>query len=174
MMTATVAMGFLPYPVRKLFPEILYKLFMQTFVPYLWLFALGMLLCEFFDKWIVYLRRFWYVPALLALTLAVLGWDIGAKYNLFISTLMAPAMIGFAYASPRLAIKHDISYGLYIYHMIVVNVLVELGFTGKPVYVIVALVISIVCAAASYVTLGFIARSKREKIKEQAEKSNEF
>ena len=170
----SVAMGFTPYLVRNILPEILYKLFMQTFVPYFWLFAVGMLICEFFDKWIVYLKRFWYVPAMLALALSVLGWDIVSTYNVFGSMLMAPAMIGFAYACPKLAIKYDISYGIYIYHMIVVNVFIELGYTGKMIYVILALALSVTCAIVSYATLGFMARNKRERIKEQAEKSNEF
>ena len=111
---------------------------------------------------------------MLALALSVLEWDIVSTYNVFGSMLMAPAMIGFAYACPKLAIKYDISYGIYIYHMIVVNVFIELGYTGKMIYVILALALSVTCAIVSYATLGFMARNKRERIKDQAEKSNEF
>ena len=66
--------------------------------------------------------------------------------------------ISLAYTLPKLGrILHgiDISYGFYVYHMIVVNVFVELGWVGQIKYVIGALFISL--------TMGFLSWSYIEK-----------
>ena len=55
---------------------------------------------------------------------------------------------------PRLNIKTDISYSIFLHHMTVVNVMIQLGYIHDPVYLVIAVVISIVFAWVSTFTVG--------------------
>lgn len=70
-------------------------------------------------------------------------------------------MIGFAYRLPNLKLPVDLSYGLYIYYMIVINVMIELGYTEKIIYMIVALGISLILAVISYFIIEAWKRRKK-------------
>ena len=159
-----IALNFTPRLLSSFLPEMICKLYNQTFVPYLWLFVLGMTLCEFFGILIPFLKKFWYVFALIAAVLCLTGWDISGSYSVFKSLMMAPAIIGFAYRFPKLQIKQDFSYGLYIYHMIVINVMIHFGFVGNLLYVLVAFTISSLLAVLSYKTIGSIGRKRRKAL----------
>ena len=141
--------------------EILSKLYHQTIIRYLWLFLLGMGVADFYDKLIPYLKRLW--PLLLALRIVTLftGFDFSVAYEVLSSTLIFLSIIGFTYAFPRLKLKWDISYGIFIYHMTVVNAMIALGMTGKPLYLLAAVLISIVIALISTVTIGKYAATKK-------------
>lgn len=62
-------------------------------------------------------------------------WDFadidlyGRNYPIVGTNLSCLSSVGFAYAFPKLNIRTDISYTWFIYHMIVVNVFIELGLT---------------------------------------------
>jgi len=53
---------------------------------------------------------------------------------------------------------------LYIYHMIVVNVMVTFGLMGKIRYLILAYVISVMLAYISTITAGRFSFLKKQKI----------
>jgi peptidoglycan/LPS O-acetylase OafA/YrhL len=73
-------------------------------------------------------------------------------------------VIGLGYALPKINVKYDFSYGLYIYHMIVVNVMVVLGCSGNLWWLLVSYVISLGCAAVSYFSVGGISRRLRKNV----------
>lgn len=105
-------------------PEIIGKLFEQTFIPYIWIFILGAMICENFDGWKVYLIKYWWIFLSIAAVATFTGFDMGT-YGTIKVFFLALAVIGFAYRFPGLNIKKDISYGFYIYHMVVINVMIE-------------------------------------------------
>lgn len=161
---ACIALSFTPELMESVLPELLYKLYKQTFIPYMWLFMLGMSLSEFFGFLIPHLKKFWYIFAIAAVLIALTGWDISGTYGIFISIAMAPAVIGFAYRCPKLCLKNDYSYGLYIYHMIVINVMIHFGLVGNIIYVLIAFIASFLLAVLSYKTIGEFGRRKRNKL----------
>ena len=163
-LVASIGISFVPMVLKGFLPDILYKLYMQVFVSYFWLFVLGMMLSEFFDQWIGFLTKFWYVFALGAAIPVILSWDIATTYGIIQSCLVAPAIIGFAYRFPKPAIKNDYSYGIYIYHMVAINVLIHFHIDGAWWTELVALVITVALAVASYHTLGALSRKKRNQI----------
>jgi len=67
--------------------------------------------------------------------------------------------VSLAYTLPdiadRLLRRNDISYGVYIYHMLVVNILVSLHMVYRPVYLLVVLGASY---ALGYLSWVFIER----------------
>ncbi len=148
------ACNFLPLLTEHILPETLHKLFLQTFLPYFWLFLAGGLMGAYFDRLIGLLKKLW--PVFLACSVAVslLGFEsnVGA-YELIKSLTLGLAMVGFAYRFPRLNIRTDLSYGFYIYHMIVINLMIHLGFAGNILCLAVALVLSLVLAVLSQLVI---------------------
>jgi len=163
-MLVSIGLSFTPKLIAGRLPEILCKLYDQTFVPYFWLFMAGMLLSEFFEKWIAFLKKYWYLFALGAWALILLQWDVIGTYGILGSCLVAPAMIGFAYRFPKIALKHDYSYGVYIYHMVVINVMIYFGITGAWWTEPIALAGAFLLAVLSYHTLGMVSQKKRKQI----------
>jgi len=60
--------------------------------------------------------------------------------------------------------RNDISYGVYIYHMLVINSLVELGYKGKLDYLIVAIIVTIFLGTLSWFLVEKKALSFKKKI----------
>lgn len=62
-----------------------------------------------------------------------------------------------------LNINTDISYGVYIYHMTVVNALIALGYMQKPILLIIVVIVTCLLSYITTKTIG--AFSKRMKAK---------
>ena len=139
-----------PY-LQDVLPTVIFKLYGQTLVPYAWLFLLGAVSACYRDRLIPVLMKWWYVCLLISAGVMVTGIDIdsfGVGYSLVRCTALFWGLLGFAYRFPWFDVKKDISYGIFIYHMIVVNVMIELGWTQRFVYMLIAMVIS--CALAYF------------------------
>lgn len=80
-------------------------------------------------------------------------------YALAALVLLAFTVFSVAFSFPTLSEKLlrgvDVSYGVYIYHMLVVNTLVEVGWTGRVSYWILAILASL--------TLGYLSWTYVEK-----------
>lgn len=137
------------------------KLLNNTCIPYLWIFFLGVLISKYFQKLYVQVTRLvWYLLAI-AVIVRYIGADIDCSYPLMKSITAFLLMIGFAYKFPELAIRKDISYGIYIYHMIFVNIAVTYGFTGTWQALISVIILTFLTAWVSY---ELIVKSTKKKL----------
>lgn len=118
-----------------------------TIAPYFWLFALGVIVRLWWDSLAKFFvgRAFWWLAGygLLTVTAINMGADSWLDYKLgpgfdALSRLvvMGCATLSCAYTLPSLAqrlglAKNDYSYGLYLWHMLVVATLIALGFDGQ-------------------------------------------
>ena len=102
-----------------------------TLAPYLYLFLLGVLLQR--NLWFV--EKYLAGKALLWLTALIgIAWGLGSlgvtvtgnDLNPVSAIVLGLAAVSAAYTRPFIHLRHDISYGIYIYHMLAVNALVEL------------------------------------------------
>ena len=132
--------------LSKVLPTMLYKLWDVSLLPYLWLFVMGAFVSEHFDDMMPIMRKFWYIGAILLLIQAFVGIDIPGEYGVIKTMLQCFAWIGFAYALPKWNIKKDISYGIFLYHMVVINVLIQLGYVGFYLYFVISCIV--VCMLA--------------------------
>ncbi len=82
-------------------------------------------------------------------------------YAVVKNILSVIGIIGFAYAFPQFNIKTDISYGLYIYHMTIINAMFTLGYTGKLKYLFIAVLLSSLFAWLSTKTIGNFSLKKK-------------
>lgn len=136
---------------------ILYKLFFVTLIPHLWMFLLGSFTYFHFEK-----LRGWIdgkaVIHIAIYALLVLFVSLTLQPGSLADTLMAlPLRISLAFLtlscaftcrhfSRRILHGIDLSYGTYLYHMIVINVMIELGALRSPASL--AWVVSATCCCA--------------------------
>lgn len=143
-------------------PEVVCKLYGQLLPVHFWMFWVGMFIAKYKTQLIPFLKRFWYLFLIANIILRILGLDLELTYPLFKSILLIAGMIGFAYAVPSIKISYDCTYGIYIYHMIIVNIFVHVGLQGQywliPVTIVATLIASITSTAA-----GNFIRKRFEK-----------
>ena len=106
------------------------------------------------------LKKGWIISLILAIVVNYYKIDVG-NYPLLKSAFLLCFSIGFAYSFPTLKLKHDFSYGLYLYHMIVINVMVFFGTPNSILYIILAYIISLLLSVASYFTSDAIRYRKK-------------
>ncbi len=133
--------------------SLLTKIFGQTIIKHFWLFMIGIIIAQFKDQIVPILKKCWYIFLGLSFICYYCDIDIRAGYSLFWSLFLVMGLIGFAYKYPYLAIKTDISYGLFIYHMTVVNIFVTFNLMYKWEYAVVVSVISIILAIISTIIM---------------------
>ena len=158
----SILLGMIPKLLSGYLPDIILKLYNQSILNYLYLFLAGAFLAEYREKLIPFVTKYWYVLIATAIALYAIGIDIPyTNYDIVKGILCVYGLIGFSYAFPKLNIKTDISYGLYIYHMTVVNVMITLGMTGEVPYMMLAIAVSTILALLSTKTVGAWASKKK-------------
>lgn len=132
------------------------KMYDATLVPWLYYFSVGLLYRRVFEarssmfrgRLPVWLAAF---AAWTALAKWGLGWEVvGNTLNPVSLLFVGGVTISAAFTKPSLSNRllhgNDISYGIYIYHMLVLNVFVQVGFKGSMP--------SLACMLALTLTLG--------------------
>ena len=84
-------------------------------------------------------------------------------------TILAIAVVSLAFTRPNLSEKilkgNDISYGTYVYHMIVANLAFELGYRGSTTVLWVVLFVTYLISVASWLVIEEPAlRQKRHSL----------
>jgi len=111
-----------------------FKLFGVSAIPYLWMFLIGILIQRFKEKLFPYVKNKGFIWLVVYLAITI-GFGEKLRYssntpNPFTYILLALTIFSLAYTFPKrgwgILKKHDLSYGVYIYHMLVINVLIEI------------------------------------------------
>lgn len=99
---------------------------------YLYLFLMGAFLSDKKLRLLPLVKKYWYIVSVLAIIFYITGIDIPwTNYGIIKGFLCGYGLIGFAYTFPKINIKIDVSYGLYIYHMTIVNIMITLDILEK-------------------------------------------
>ena len=145
--------------------EVITKLYDLSVIRYGWLFGFGCFIAEYKEKIVdKFLAKCWFVFLALAVLPYLTKLDVKAGYNVLHSVLLVSGLIGFAYAFPKLSLKTDISYGIFLYHMIIVNVFITYGWINSWGYAIVVMVITCVLAYISNSTIGTWSAKRKQSL----------
>lgn len=158
------------------FPPIVYKLFTVSLFPYLHIFLIGMFVYKYSDEMIPFLKLKWLhifcVYILVKILIRGLGMSsvLGVNYDVFSALLLSLVTIGAAYRFGTFRLKYEVSYGIFIYHMIIVNVWMEFlktnGVWTEIGWRLAAGVCTVICTAAmSLASLIFVAKPARRLLK---------
>lgn len=136
-----------------------FKLIGVSFVPWVWMFLVG----AFFQRNFDILFRLLSNKALYILPFYLLvayystryfGLSLGNKINPVLFVLLTVFIFSFAYSTPSFSKKtlkgNDISYGVYIYHIPIVNLFMFFGYVTETQYVFSALFFTILFAGLSW------------------------
>ena len=161
----TIFIGVCSSISSKQMPAILGKLFMQTLLPYAWLFFVGVFIQKFKNRILSHLIEYWWLYFMLYIVDVYFSMDLYvAKYPVIGCVLLAMCMIGFAYRYPNINTGKDISYGVYIYHMIFVNIAVTWGYLNSWIAFVTVIVITFVVAYSSTIIVGEYGRRLRSQL----------
>lgn len=111
---------------------ILTKLIERCFLPYALWFMIGAFCYQYKDKIIKYLR-YLTIPILVIYFLLrpYATGQPGYYVGIGISILCPFLVIGLAYLLPKVRIKTDLTYGMFLYHWIVLNIIVHFEWLSK-------------------------------------------
>lgn len=133
------------------------KLAGVSIIPYLYSFLIG---CMLYQKWDT-IRRYIENRAGLWMAIFFLVAVFCGKPSYFpkgleiVSNIVLSILtISLAFTFPkagRILKNNDISYGMYIYHMLVINVFVTLGYIGSLTYLITAVILTTVLSLLSWI-----------------------
>lgn len=146
-------------------PEVVGKLYGMTIFPYMWMFLLGVFLCDNRERCLGFLKRAWLPLIVVAYVVTKSGCDVClVHYGLVDNVLSFMGFLGFAYRFPQFNLKVDISYGVYVYHMVVLNAFIVLGFVNNLWYLALVFVITFLIGYASTKTIGAFGLRMKTKI----------
>ena len=131
--------------------------FWRTPVPYLWNFIVGSLFCIYWSKIKMYIEGKFIYYLIAYLLMIYCGIEschtIRTPLTLFSNIFLGFVVLSAAYTKPRSAkILHgvDISYGVYVYHIVIQNLFIDMGLTGWIGYPIMVLIISLIMGYLSW------------------------
>ena len=144
----------------------------ETIVPYLWMFLVGVLMQRHWTalRGILAGRAHWWLLGYLLLCVTtkrlhiyVGSADISPLFLLPLAALVLSCAVSLPTVSDRLLHHNDISYGTYIYHVLVLNTLLVLGAPDNALSCTAALGISFGLGAASWwcVERPFLRRKRK-------------
>jgi peptidoglycan/LPS O-acetylase OafA/YrhL len=140
-------------------PTLELKLIGVSFLPWLYMFLVGVLCQRNAQRLLPWLDRraavlFAAYVVLAAGGNAVLGWNIGNTMGLPLFLALAAMTLAAAFSHPglsdRLLRRNDISYGVYVYHMPIVNLLLVLGLGGTVAGFLLTMATTLLCAGISW------------------------
>lgn len=141
-----------------------YRIIGCTFLPHFWLFLVGVAFQQNFDRLLPYFEGklvHWSVVHAVSVSLAIyLGQAYGSNYPFpLVGLSLAGLTMAFAYTGRGLANRllnhNDISYGVYIYHGLMINALVHLGWVGSVAHL---LLLFVTTATLAYLSWRFVER----------------
>lgn len=148
------------YKLKGEYAENIYlKLYGVSFLPWFYMFLIGV----FFQKNFIRLHgllsgRFTIIFVVYISVVYMLSkyfsFSLGNGINPVLYVLLVMLVFSFAYSfsslSNKLLRRNDISYGVYIYHIPVINLFIYFGFTSNLTYVLLVLIVTLILASLSW------------------------
>ena len=136
-----------------------FKLWDVSFLPWFYMFLVGVVVQKNFEqiyrllrgKVLLFLLTYLFATYL---TCNYFGWHVGNDIGPLLFFLLVLMVFSFAYSFPTLSgsmlRKNDISYGVYIYHMPVVNLFIYYGYTSNGWLAALVVLLTIIAASISW------------------------
>ena len=141
---------------------VFWKLTRVSFLPWIYMFLAGLFLQRNVSLLASALRNSQFLVLLIAyITYATILWFSGCRFDNGVSPLIAfplfALVMSAAFTRPGLAHRllkgNDVSYGVYIYHMPIVNMFLYYGLRGAAYSATISVVLSFLLACMSWVLI---------------------
>ena len=152
------------FPFTKQFmPNMVYKLINVTFVPYAYIYLIGMYAYTFRGEIIPKLKKGFY--CLLGgyivwclLNRSFLHFSFGHYCNIVTGVFVCVLTLSAGYFLGNHKFKKDYSYSIYLYHMIVINLLVVIGMKENLGALVITYVVTLLL---SFVSTNYVAKGNQ-------------
>lgn len=142
-----------PY-LQEILPERGRLIVSHSCISYFYIYFAGWFIYRYRDKIVPILAKTKILCAVLFILRALYcekyGVRIGDYQDMVQVILLCMLTIGIGYSFGKVRFKFDLSYGLYLYHMIIVDIFTETGHIGSMKYVVMVYVIAVLCAVVSH------------------------
>lgn len=114
-------------------PEIVRKLIGVSLIPYFYIFLVGAITFKFKDLILPLIRKYLFLIGLLYIVIKFLAIyvfpniKLGINYDVFSSLLLSLFVLGIGFSFGQRRLKYEISYSIFLWHMIICNVFVEMS-----------------------------------------------
>ncbi|MCC8160317.1 MAG: acyltransferase [Oscillospiraceae bacterium] len=165
-----------PY-LQEILPETGRSIISHSCIPYFYMYFAGWFMYRYRERIVPVLAR----TKILCLVLFVVralycekfGVRVGEYRDIIQMLLLCMMTVGFGYSFGKIRFKFDLSYGLYLYHMIVVDIFVHTGMVGETKYIIAVYVVTVLLALVSHYlvddTVAKLFAGKKKKINDKPE-----
>jgi len=142
------------------------KLIRYSFVPHFYVFLIGVLFqrLHLYKSPLIYKKGLYWLVGYVAINLTLAGNINPVAFEFIYTFLLAFCVLSMAYTLPRLSKQllrtNDISYGIYMYHGLILTVIIQLGLS-MPVYMVVILSYILGLLSWTFVEKQFIQRKKK-------------
>lgn len=144
--------------------SLIYKLGSVFVFPYLYNFLFGVLSYIYWEKIRTFVEKKFLVWFLIYITYIFIfgnwlnndltSYFLYTPYHLITNILLVFVILSAAFTyndfSNKLLKHNDISYGVYIYHMLVINIFVQRNLISEPIYLIIVFIVTILLATLSW------------------------
>lgn len=151
-----VSMAFnlvVPY-IQQIMPPVLKNIVSHSCLPYFYIYFAGWFMYRYREKIVPVLAKTKILCIILFILRALYcdryGVRIGEYQDMIQVLLLCMLTVGFGYSFGKIRFKIDLSYGLYLYHMVVVDIFVQIGLVGNMGYAAAVYAISLLLAFASH------------------------
>lgn len=142
-----------PY-LQEILPETGKIIVSHSCLPYFYMYFAGWFMYRYREKIVPILARTKILCIVLFIIRALycekFGVRVGEYQDMIQVLLLCMLTIGIGYSFGKIRFKFDLSYGLYLYHMIIVDIFVQTGLAGNMKYVIAVYAIAVLCALVSH------------------------
>ena len=149
-----ISFGFYYYITEISSKNLLYeKLIGVSILPYLFYFLFGMTLYRYKDNLLKYVEDKVIVYLGLYVIMNMIQIDMflyDILKQVVLSVFIFSFVFSYKYVSYKILGNNDFTYGVYIYHMLIINVMVEKGIMGGVQNLMIVLVLSLICGLLSY------------------------
>jgi peptidoglycan/LPS O-acetylase OafA/YrhL len=117
--------------------NIIYKLLRYSFIPHFYIFLIGVILqrLKLFNSPAIYNKALYWVIGYVSFSLILSDYIPSVIFSLLYTVILAFCLLSIAYTLPEFSKKllrtNDISYGIYIYHGLILTVIVQLKLVDQ-------------------------------------------
>lgn len=114
-------------------PEIILKLIQMSLIPYFYIFCIGIIVYKYKEIFLPFLKKWCFIIGLIYLIVKVFITNVispinwGMLYDVWSTCLLSFSILGIGYALGKHRLKHEISYSIFLWHMIICNVTIEIA-----------------------------------------------
>lgn len=160
-----VCINLLAGHLTPVLPSFAAKLLERSFLPYMLWFFIGVFCYMKKAVLLPFLRKYCLLFSLIYFLLYLSPILKNGYYCSILVSILCPIVtIGLAYLLPSLRIKTDLSYGMFLYHWIVLNLIIYFDLFRKLPWIVCLVIFMISTLLLSWCSTTFVGRAVRSHI----------